>query len=327
MKKKIMFLLMPLLLLGVTGCVRYNGQGKPSKSSASSNEESSVVSSKEGSSDTSSSVISSEQSSESEGSGSSSSEENSPSSSEQAQNPDELPKGTEVTLYLVFGSNGLYKNEAVDSVVESLYLEHALEYTAKVGDLLPTDKDVTTSVQGSRFMVWTAYNNDGKLTEYFRVPGYDKKVLYASYSGGEGGSHSETTPQEPEQPGEVTYLPSSTGTLPTSGYGFKFGDGTFMEAVRAEDNDGFEQFVINNRSFAKDQTFQLCDFSQENAVWTVNIDGWSFGGDSASSENWKEYIENDTFNHCYKVLKDFNASSVYIKLKYGQDQVYIGLGE
>ena len=34
MKKKVLFVLIPLLILGLTGCVKYNGQGKPGKKSS-----------------------------------------------------------------------------------------------------------------------------------------------------------------------------------------------------------------------------------------------------------------------------------------------------
>ena len=332
MKKKLLFLLMPLLLCGMTGCVRYNGQGKPSKSSSSQKEESSISSSDTASEDISSDVSSesgqSQDSSDVSSESDISSSEAPVSSSEVAPESDELPKGTEVTLYLVFGANGLYQNEEVDDKIPELFLEHVMEYKGKVGDLLPTDKEVTSSVKGSKFAYWTAYNNDGKLTNYIKVPGYDKKILYAYFFDGKGGYPSgdsgEVEPVTPPTPAE--YTPSSVGTLPASGYGFKFGDGSFMEAVRTGDNDGFQQFVINYRAFTKDQTFQLCDFSKENAVWTVDVDPYSFGGDSKESVNWKEYLVHDTYEHNYKVVKDFNAESIYIKLKYGEDQLYFQLG-
>ena len=55
----------------------------------------------------------------------------------------------------------------------------------------------------------------------------------------------------------------------------------------------------------------------------MTVDPYSFGGTSAHSENWKEYISNDGSK--YTVLKDFNVESVYIKIKNEADQVYFQL--
>ena len=169
MKKKLILLLIPLVLSGLTGCVKYNGRGKDRGRNSSQAETSSVIP------DQSQPTGSSSQS------GQSSKPDVKPSS-------DELPVGTEVKVYLVFGSYGLYKNNPVNTNIEALFLEHAIELDAKVGDHLPTRDDVTSTVEGSKFVAWTSYNNDGKLTEYTKVPGKDKKILYASYSGGNGGT-------------------------------------------------------------------------------------------------------------------------------------------
>lgn len=169
MKKKLILLLIPLVLSGLTGCVKYNGRGKDRGRNSSQAETSSVIP------DQSQPTGSSSQS------GQSSKPDVKPSS-------DELPVGTEVKVYLVFGSYGLYKNNPVNTNIEALFLEHAIELDAKVGDHLPTRDDVTSTVEGSKFVAWTSYNNDGKLTEYTKVPGKDNKILYASYSGGNGGT-------------------------------------------------------------------------------------------------------------------------------------------
>lgn len=98
-----------------------------------------------------------------------------------------------------------------------------------------------------------------------------------------------------------------------------------MDAVRTNDDNGFSQYLINHRIFKKDQVFQLYDF-ENNAGWTVDIDPYSFGGNSSESTNWKTYISHNYSDHTYKVLQDFNAESIYIKLKYGEDQIYFQLG-
>lgn len=314
MKKRLLFVLIPLIA-GLGSCVMYNGKGKPVKNSSAAPQDVSSVPAQNSNDElpTSESQIDS------------SGEETKPSSSSKPS--DELPAGTEVKVYLVFGPNGLFNGSPVNTKVESLFLEHAIELVANAGDLLPND-EVTSSVEGSHFVSWVSYNNDGKLTEYLKVPGYQNKILYASFTGGKGGGQSGSQGGGggiiPPVPGE--YTPSTTGTLPTFGYGFKFSDDTYMEAVRTNDDNGFSQYVMNNRSFKKDQVFQLYDFEQK-AGWTVDIDPYSFGGSSLESTNWKEYVSHNYSDHTYKVLKDFNTSSIYIKLKYGEDQIYFQLGE
>lgn len=310
MKKKVLFVLIPLILSGISGCVKYNGEPRNDKKSSSNIPDTSDVT-------------------PSSGEVTPSSQDSNPSSditpTPTPTPSDELPKGTDVKVYLAFGEYGLYENNPVNSNIDALFLEHAIEYNGKVGDLLPNDK-VTSSVPGSHFVCWISYNDDGKLTEYLKVPGYDNKILYASFTGGEAGGHGGNQGGGgeivPPTPGE--YTPSSTGALPTAGYGFKFSDDSYMLAVRTNDDNGFQQHVINHRKFTKDQIFQLYDFGN-NGGWTVDIDPYSFGGTSAESTNWKAYISRDYGNQTYKVLQDFDAESIYIKLKYGEDQLYFQL--
>ena len=323
MKKKLLSLLMPLLILGMTSCVMYNGQGKPGTNKSSSTTPAS-----------SSQAAPSENSGEPVSSQPGNSSDVTPSSSQNPQpsseaNSDELPKGTDVKVYLVFGPYALYKGNPVNTNIDALFLEHAIEFEAKVGSALPGSQDVTSTVENSRFLAWTSYNNDGKLTDYLLVPGYQNKILYASFTGGNGGGQQTggsggSGQVTPVVPGE--YTPATEGALPTSGYGFKFSDGTYMDATRTNDDNGFSQYLINHRKFSKDQIFQLYDFG-ENAGWTVSIDPYSFGGDNDMATNWKAYIAHDTQAHTYKVLQDFNAESIYIKLKYGEDQIFFQLGE
>ena len=315
MKKKYLFLLFPLLIVALTGCVKYNGKGKSgSNKSNSNNEDSSAIVNGDNDSNVNSS-------------------DNTPISSEpsissitSSSNSDELPKGNEVKIYLVFGPNGLYKGNVVGTNVEALFLEHAMEYSAQVGDKLPTAEDVTSSVSNSKFVAWISYNNDGKLTEYTLVPGYQNKILYASFSGGSGSdssnNHAGGGITDPITEGD--YEASSSGALPTSGYGFKFSDDTYMAAVRTNDDNDFNQYLIKHKAFSTGQTFQLYDFATA-AGWTVSIDPYSFGGDSDVSTNWKSYLIHDSTNHVYKVVQDFNVESIYIKLKYGEDQIYFQL--
>ena len=300
MKKNKLFLLISLLALGLSSCVMYNGQGKPGANKSSQKQEQSLPVEQTSDAGDVSSVEMPEPPNHNE--------------------PENLPDETDVTVYLVFGEYGKYNDEFVTTSIGSpVYLEHAISYPTKVGADLPGKDKVKSSVPNSVFVAWVAYNNDGKLTEYLKAPAIDGKILYASFSGGNGGTHgsSETQPTPPPTP---TYEPSSTGALPTSGYGFLFGDNSYMAGAHTDDFDGFSQYLISNKKFVKDQTFQLCDFGNGNATWVINIDAYSFGGTSANSENWKEYLSNDGTK--YTVLKDFNVDSIYIKLKMGSDQIY-----
>ena len=357
MKKKLLFLLVPLLIGGLSGCVKYNGRNRNSNKSSSNPDASDVSSASdlsgdstdaslppEGSSDNSdSSAIPGSSSDASSASSGDSSIPSSTSSQDSTPQPSsgELPVGTDVKVYLVFGEYGLYKNNPVNTNVDALFLEHTLELDAKVGDRLPTRDDVTSTVSGSKFVAWTSYNNDGKITTYTKVPGVDKKVLYASFSGGSGTpSSSSSAPQSSgsssqggggsssssQPPIPSSYTPSTSGALPASGYGFKFLDGTYMaaSATSQESPTGHVQYLIEKRAFTKDQEFQLYDFGN-NAGWTVDIDGYSFGGDSSDSQNWTTYLAKDYGKNAYRVLQDFNCDQIYIKLKYGEDQLYFSL--
>ena len=247
MKKKVLFLLVPLLIAGLTGCVKYNGQPK------SSSKEKITPSSAE----PISSSIEPSIPPEPHGAG---------------ETGEPVDNNASVKVYLVFGENGLFEGSAVNSAVPSLFLEHTKEITATVGSDLPGKDKVTSSVSGSTFVAWTAYNNDGKLTEYTKVPAVDGKILYASFTGGAGGAHSGSSGQggggqgggETPQPSE--YPGPSSGALPTEGYGLKFSDGTYMSAVHTDDFEGFTQYVVSKRSFKQGQSFSLCDFGSSTSA-------------------------------------------------------------
>ena len=296
MKKKVLFLLVPMLLLGLVGCVKYNGQPKSS--------------SKEKITPSSSEPINY------------SIEPSTPPAPHGAGEGETVPpEVTSVKIYLVFGENGLYEGSAVNDKVADKFLEHTKEMTATVGSDLPGKDKVTSSVSGSTFVAWTAYNNDGKLTEYTKVPAVDGKILYASFTGGNGGSHSGggssggggETPQPEEYPGPTK------GSYPTTGFGLLFSDGSYMAAVYTDSFEGFEQHLISKRSFKQGQSFSLCDFGSNNATWIKPINTYSFGGKT------EEYIQTDNTNQKYVALKDFSVEGIYIKIKDGQDEVYFEL--
>ena len=130
MKKKTLFLLIPLLIAGLTGCVKYNGQGKPGASKSKA--EVSTSSQKE------------EESSEWPIQPSTP-----PAPHGAGESEPEVPPATNVTVYLVFGENGLYNGNKVTTNNDQLFLEHVVEFTALSGSDLPGKDKVTSSVSGS----------------------------------------------------------------------------------------------------------------------------------------------------------------------------------
>lgn len=308
MKKKVLFLLVPMLFAGLTGCVKYNGQPK------SSSKEKIVPSSSE---PINYSI-----------------EPSTPPAPHGAGEGETVPpEVTSVKIYLVFGENGLYEGSAVNDKVADKFLEHTKEMTATVGSDLPGKDKVTSSVSGSTFVAWTAYNNDGKLTEYTKVPAVDGKILYASFTGGSGGAHSGGSgggqgggsqgggeSQQDEYPG------STKGNLPTSGRGLVFSDGTYMAAIETDPFEEFDQYYITKRSFKQGQSFSLYNFDTGVGFLAVSINPFSFGGNKDNLV-YEQYISTDTANKKYVVLKDFNADSIYLKFKYESDEIYIGLAQ
>ena len=99
MKKKL--ILMPLLTLILSSCVMYNGQGKPGTKSSTPTP-SSVPEAQSSVSPIDTSIE--------------------PPSPPSHEDKEELPEGTAVKVYLVFGEYGLYKGNPVNSKVESLFL-------------------------------------------------------------------------------------------------------------------------------------------------------------------------------------------------------------
>ena len=304
MKKKLLFLLVPLLLAGLSGCVKYNGQPRSNNgvtpTPTSSNNPSPSSS---GPSGDSSSVT--------------------PPNPAHGETSDDAKEGDKITIYLVFGQYGKYEGEFVNTNEESLFLEHVKKVQeAVVGSDLPGKDKVTSSAANSVFKAWVMYKNDGKLTEYTKVPAIKNAILYASFEqdgenqggGGSQGGGSATS----------EYAPSSATETATSGFGFIFPGAhtTYMLAVDVGEDNGYHQYKLTKRSFTKNQEFKLYDFSTQGA-WVVNVDQYSFGGSDTHPNEWQNYLSNDGSK--YTVLKDFNVSEIYIKTKLGDDQVYFAL--
>lgn len=109
--------------------------------------------------------------------------------------------------------------------------------------------------------------------------------------------------------------------VPASGFGINFLNGDKVNAVKQSEQDaqGREQYLISDQVFTAGQQFQLWDFTNS-AGWVVDIDGYSFGG--SGDDTWKSYLSKGT--SYYTVQVDMTVD-IYLKFKYGDDQVYIGL--
>lgn len=91
----------------------------------------------------------------------------------------EIP--SEVTVYLVLTSVGLYKGN-VGNTVESMYLENAVTLQGAPGDPLPGKEDVTHAYNSKAvFTNWLCYEGKGAPTVYTTFPYENNKVLYANF--------------------------------------------------------------------------------------------------------------------------------------------------
>ena len=287
-RNKILFALIPLLLLTATSCVKYNGKPKGGE------KETPVTPVDPGKDDPVDPVD--------------------PVDPTPTPTPtpggDEVPIGTDVVTYLVLGKYGTFKGNKGENIA-SLYLENTIKFEAKAGDALPTKEDVKSSVEGSEFTKWVAYEGKGEPTVYLTVPQAHNVILYAQFSGGTGGNYEGGG----SGGGEVD-------DLPTSGYGILFNDNkTYEVATKSGDADfqGRTQYVCPSHSFKAGDVFQIYDFEHK-AGWVTNVDEYSLGG-SEGSPVWQTYFTKG--ESWYTVIADFNAS-VIIKLKYGDDMIYVG---
>ncbi len=285
MKKTVLrTLLISLAAFMLTGCVLYNGRNKDGSPKGGGSSQTSSETSESGG-DISSS----------EGGG----EEESSSSSSEVTPP---PEGM-VNLYFVLGPHGMLNGDAGHNV-EAKFLEHTIVSQLAYGADLPTATEVTSSISGSTFSHWVDRATTEQVSKVTVDSHITEQVLVAVFGGGEGGN----TPIAPED------------GLPDSGFGFLFSDHTketphYKVAVDAQDEGDFKQKKIADFQMIQGQQFQLYDFG-EKAGWTVPLDTHSCGGQPdkyiTRGESW------------YTVNETFNAIDIYIKLKLGEDQLYIG---
>ena len=93
-------------------------------------------------------------------------------------------------------------------------------------------------------------------------------------------------------------------------YGILVNGTTYFAGTKVGDNDGYQQYLAHVSVKSGDK-LQLCD-PRKNAKWVVTLDTWSVEGFTLNSDHYDA-----TVTGCY----DF-----YIKLKYNEDQLYIGNG-
>ncbi|MCR4911291.1 MAG: hypothetical protein K5925_02045 [Bacilli bacterium] len=113
-----------------------------------------------------------------------------------------------------------------------------------------------------------------------------------------------------------------SGTEITSGYGLKINSRPILAVDQGtQDYQGRQQYKIIRQHFDEGDEFTLYDFSNK-ATWTIDVDGYSFGGGSDDDTTWQSYFSKT--NTKYTVLQDFDAD-VYIKIKNQDDKIYFDL--
>lgn len=186
-----------------------------------------------------------------------------------------------------------------------MFYDNCVKYVAKAGTALPDavfykDGEVKDDVT---FRGWFFYftNTDKVSAEKVEaVSSEAESIAYAIFDGPTGGS----------------------GGIVTEGYGIRFSDGTKVYAAPfgSKDEQGRDQYLISNYTFAQGKSFSLYDYGAD-VGWVIDLDPYSFDG-SASAPVWNTYLSKSTST--YTVLKTFTAN-VYIKLKPNDDQIYFGL--
>ena len=116
--------------------------------------------------------------------------------------------------------------------------------------------------------------------------------------------------------------PAPQSGEPTSGFGIKFNDDTYIEAEPAGQEGGYTQYLLDDQEFSVGQKFNIINFGDSNPStkrFLAGVDNSSFG----TQAPWSRYIRVDTDNNYFEVIYSFQAD-VYIKLKSGEDMIYFG---
>ena len=99
-------------------------------------------------------------------------------------------------------------------------------------------------------------------------------------------------------------------SMSAASYGILVNGKTYFAGTQVDEYEGFQQYLAHVPVKAGDFC-QLCD-AENKAVWAVDLNTASVEGFTRNGDKYDISVDG-----CY----DF-----YIKLKYGQDQLYIGLG-
>ena len=99
-------------------------------------------------------------------------------------------------------------------------------------------------------------------------------------------------------------------SMSAASYGILVNGKIYFAGTKVDEFEGFQQYLAHVQVKAGDYC-QLCD-AENNAVWAVDINPASVSGFTRNDNKYEV-----TADGCY----DF-----YIKLKYGQDELYIGPG-
>ena len=184
--------------------------------------------------------------------------------------------------------------------VSEKFYQNTIIWVAAAGTALPTKDQVKSTVKGASFRGWFYYdpdNSDVVPDELTTVPAANEVAIKAIFDGTDA---SDDTP---------------------TGFGLMFSDGSYRVGRKADPFEGFEQYVIENVNFRKGLSVQLYDFDNV-AGWIVNINPYSFGAEGDSSKV-EQYLKAN--GSAWSIEQDFLCSSVYIKIKLNQDEVYFGL--
>lgn len=292
MKKSLLLILFPLAVVTLSGCVKYNGKNKDGSPKTSTT----TTTTTEPSTTTTD-----------------------PSTTSEPPVPP-APTGT-VNVFFVLGPNGKYDNAAGDTYA-SKFLSNTKMINLDRGAALPDKSVVTSTVTGSTFSHWVDRATTETVT---KAPDAEEAILIAVFEGGDGGN-----------------TPTPSSGLPTEGYGFLFETasgadpyykvasyvGLWPEDSGMEDKDKWSQYKVADFQLVEGQKFCLYDFGSQ-AGWTIPLDDYSCEG-SPSDIKWTEYISRvDTplgalnTQSYYQVVKTFDAKNIYIKLKYGVDNLYL----
>lgn len=116
--------------------------------------------------------------------------------------------------------------------------------------------------------------------------------------------------------------PAPVSSEPTSGFGIKFDDGTYIEATAAGEDGGYTQYLLDDQAFTAGQKFNIINFGDSNPStkrFLAGVDNASFG----TQAPWSRYINVNSEDNYFEVVYGFTCD-VYIKLKAGEDMIYFG---